>query len=143
MQTEETESRPFGGWRELLRVAWPLIINSGTFAVLNFSDRLFLSWYGEAEFRASLPSGILFFTLVCGFMAPAGFVNTFVAQYWGAGDKQGCVHATAQGILFSLCLCISWRGLCQLDLDPVIYRHSRGWFYSALPVESLEKHRAA
>ncbi|MEN7973495.1 MAG: MATE family efflux transporter [Verrucomicrobiota bacterium] len=102
METEETESRPFGGWRELMRIAWPLIINSGTFAILNFCDRLFLSWYGEEEFRASLPAGILFFTLVCGFMAVAGFANTFVAQFWGAGNKEGCARATAQGILFSL-----------------------------------------
>jgi len=102
MQTVGTESRPFGGWRELMQIAWPLIISSGTFAVLNFCDRLFLSWYGEAEFRASLPSGILFFTLVCGFMALAGFANTFVAQFWGTGDKEGCACATAQGIFFSL-----------------------------------------
>jgi len=102
MQPHETESRPFGGWRELMQIVWPLIINSGTFALLNFSDRLFLSWYGENEFRASLPAGILFFTLVCGFMALAGFSNTFVAQYWGAGDKESCARSTAQGILFSL-----------------------------------------
>ena len=102
MNSPETESRPFGGWRELLHIAWPLIINSGTFAVLNFCDRLFLAQYGEAEFRASLPSGILFFTLVCGFMALAGFTNTFVAQMWGAGDKPGCAKATAQGILFAI-----------------------------------------
>ncbi len=102
MQTTVTEPRPFGGWRELMQLAWPLIINSGTFAVLNFCDRLFLSWYGEAEFRAALPAGILFFTLICGFMAMAGFSNTFVAQFWGAGDKEGCARATAQGILFSL-----------------------------------------
>jgi MATE family multidrug resistance protein len=101
MQNSEQESRLFGGWRELMQIAWPLIVNSGTFAVLNFSDRLFLSNYGEAEFRASLPAGILFFTLVCGFMALAGFVNTFVAQMWGAGDKEGCAKATAQGIIFS------------------------------------------
>jgi MATE family multidrug resistance protein len=102
MEFPEPEKRPFGGWRELLQIAWPLIINSGTFAVLNFCDRLFLANYGEAEFRASLPSGILFFTLVCGFMALAGFTNTFVAQMWGAGDKPGCAKATAQGILFSI-----------------------------------------
>ncbi len=102
MQTMEPESRPFGGWRELMQIAWPLIISSGTFAVLNFCDRLFLSWYSEEAFRASLPSGILFFTLVCGFMALAGFANTFVAQFWGAGDKEGCACATAQGIFFSL-----------------------------------------
>ena len=102
MKSLETESRPYGGWRELMKIAWPLIINSGTFAVLNFSDRIFLSNYGEAEFRASVPAGILFFTLVCGFMAMAGFVNTFVAQMWGSGDKEGCARATSQGIIFAL-----------------------------------------
>jgi MATE family multidrug resistance protein len=102
MEIAEKESRPYGGWRELVQVAWPLIISSGTFAILNFCDRLFLSWYSEDTFRASLPSGILFFTLVCGFMALAGFTNTFVAQYWGAGDKEGCARSTAQGILFAL-----------------------------------------
>jgi MATE family multidrug resistance protein len=102
MDTETTEPRPFGGWRELMQIAWPLIISSGTFAVLNFCDRLFLSWYSEETFRASLPAGILFFTLVCGFMALAGFTNTFVAQFWGAGDKPGCARATAQGIFFAL-----------------------------------------
>ena len=85
-----------------MQIAWPLIINSGTFALLNFCDRLFLSWYGEDTFRASLPAGILFFTLVCGFMALAGFTNTFVAQFWGAGNKPGCARATAQGIFFAL-----------------------------------------
>ena len=101
MENTETELHPFGGWRELMKIAWPLIVNAGAFAVLHFCDRLFLSWHSEAEFRASLPGGILFFTLVCGFMALAGFTNTFVAQMWGAGDKKGCSRATAQGIIFA------------------------------------------
>jgi len=84
-----------------MQLAWPLIISSSSFAVLNFCDRLFLSWYSEDAFRASLPAGVLFFTLVCGFMAVAGFANTFVAQMWGAGDYKGCAQATAQGIIFS------------------------------------------
>ncbi|MAW40495.1 MAG: hypothetical protein CMF27_06210 [Kiritimatiellaceae bacterium] len=86
----------------LLRVAWPLIINSGSFALLNFFDRLFLSWYSEASFRASLPGGILFFTFVCGFMALAGITNTFVAQLAGREDREGAAVATAQGIFFAL-----------------------------------------
>ena len=88
--------------QNLLRVAWPLIINSGSFALLNFFDRLFLSWYSEASFCASLPGGILFFTFVCGFMALAGITNTFVAQLAGRKDKEGAATATAQGIFFAL-----------------------------------------
>ena len=86
--------------QQLLKVAWPLIINSSSFALLNFFDRLFLSWYSEASFRASLPGGILFFTFVCGFMALAGITNTFVAQLAGRKDIEGAATATAQGIFW-------------------------------------------
>ena len=88
--------------QQLLKVAWPLIINSSSFALLNFFDRLFLSWYSEASFRASLPGGILFFTFVCGFMALAGITNTFVAQLAGRKDIEGAATATAQGIFLGL-----------------------------------------
>jgi len=101
MRIKKKRAPFFGGWQELMTLAWPLIISSSSFAVLNFCDRLFLSWYNEDAFRASLPAGVLFFTLVCGFMAVAGFANTFVAQMWGANDREGCAKATAQSILFS------------------------------------------
>lgn len=105
MQMTDQQTRPFGGYRELFTIAWPLIISTGTFTVLHFCDRMFLAWYSEDAFRAALPAGILFFTLVCGFMALAAFSNTFVAQFFGAGDKEGCARATTQGIFFSL---MSW-----------------------------------
>lgn len=93
---------PFRGLPELLRIAWPLIISTGSFSILHFCDRAFLSHYDTQAFRASLPGGILFFTLVCGFMALAGFSNTFVAQYWGRGERDGCAKAVAQGIFFGI-----------------------------------------
>jgi multidrug resistance protein, MATE family len=102
MEMHATDKYPYGGLKELTKIAWPLIISTGTFTLLHYFDRMFLSWYSEATFRAALPAGILFFTLVCGFMALAGFTNTFVAQYWGAGDRAGCAKATAQGIFFAL-----------------------------------------
>jgi len=99
--TKQNRSYFFKGYQELMQLAWPLIISSSSFAALHFSDRLFLSWYKEDAFRASLPAGVLFFTLVCGFMAVAGFVNTFVAQMWGGKNYKGCAQATAQGMIFS------------------------------------------
>ncbi|MCF7837310.1 MAG: MATE family efflux transporter [Candidatus Marinimicrobia bacterium] len=90
------------GYREVLRVAWPLMINTGSFTVMLFADRIFLSWYSSEAIRAALPAGILCFSLTSGFMAIAAFTNVFVAQYFGAGDRAGCSRATAQGIWFSL-----------------------------------------
>ena len=90
-----------GGYREVLRVAWPLIISTGSFTLMQFIDRMFLAWFSAVSIQAALPAGILSFTLISGFMAVAGYANTFVAQYHGAGEKAGCSRATAQAIWMS------------------------------------------
>ncbi len=91
-----------GGYREALQVAWPLIISTGSFTLMQFVDRMFLAWHSSTSIQAALPAGILSFTLACGFMALAGYANTFVAQYHGAGDKEGCSRSTAQGVWLAL-----------------------------------------
>ena len=80
MHDTEPEKRTFGGYRELLKIAWPLIISTGSFSLLNFCDRMFLGWYSPEAFRAAVPAGILCFTLLCGFLALAAYANTFVAS---------------------------------------------------------------
>jgi MATE family multidrug resistance protein len=89
-------------YRALLRIAVPLIITSASFTVQNFCDRLFLAWYSPATLQAAVPAGILFFTLVCGFMATAAFANSLVAQYYGSGDLHSCSRSVAQSILLAL-----------------------------------------
>jgi len=101
---QETRTR-YSMYREVLRVAWPLIVSTGSFTVMMFCDRMFLSWYSAVAIQAALPAGILTFTLTCGFMALASYSCTFVAQYFGSGDYDGCSRATAQGVIFSL---FSW-----------------------------------
>ncbi len=89
-------------YRALLRLAVPLIITSASFTVQNFCDRMFLAWYSPAALQAAVPAGILFFTLVCGFMAMAAFANSLVAQYYGSGDLHSCSRSVAQSILLAL-----------------------------------------
>lgn len=100
-----------GGYREVLRLAGPLIVSTGSFTLMQFVDRIFLAWHSAVSIQAALPAGILSFTLVSGFMAMAGYTNTFVAQFHGAGDRLGCSRATAQGVWLSL---ISWPLLLAL-----------------------------
>ena len=125
-----------GGYRETLKVAWPLIMSMGSFTLMQFTDRLFLAWYSAVSIQAALPAGILSFTLVSGFMALAGYANTFVAQYHGAGDGPGCSRATAQGILLAL---LSWPvmlaliplGLWLLQISghaPAVLAEERAYF---------------
>ncbi len=100
-----------GGYREVLRLAWPLIISTGSFTVMMFCDRMFLAWFSAVTIQAALPASILAFSLSCGFMAVAAYSNTFVAQYFGSGDTEGCSRATSQGLLLAL---ISWPFLLLL-----------------------------
>lgn len=97
-------SRPASSssYRALLRIAVPLIITSASFTVQNFCNRMFLAWYSPDALQAVVPSGILFFTMVCGFMAAAAFANSLVAQYYGSGDLHSCSRSTAQAVLLAL-----------------------------------------
>ncbi len=86
-------------------MAYPLIISTGSFSVMQFVDRVFLARHSAVSIQAALPAGLLSFTLICAFMALAGYANTFVAQYHGSGDGRGCSRSTAQGVWLSV---FSW-----------------------------------
>jgi MATE family multidrug resistance protein len=75
-----------GGFREVLAVAYPLVVSMGAFTVMQFCDRIFLARYGGLAIQAALPAGILSFTFICVFQALAGYAGTFVAaRRRGAG----------------------------------------------------------
>lgn len=93
---------PPGGCRELLQLAIPLVISNSAFTVMQFCDRIFLARYDDLAIQASLPAGILAFTLMCLFTSIAGYSATLVAQFFGAGKPEQCVHATVQGLYFTL-----------------------------------------
>lgn len=110
-----------GGYREMLRIALPLVISTGSFTVMQFVDRIFLTRYSADAIQAALPAGLLAFTLICTFSGVASYVNTFVAQFHGAGNPRGAARATAQALFFAL---LAWP--LMLALTPVgewILRH--------------------
>jgi len=91
-----------GGYREVLKIAIPLILSTGAWAVLHFVDRMFLAWYSPEALAASMPAGILNFSILSLFMGTASYVNTFVAQYHGAGRDYRIGPALWQGIYVSI-----------------------------------------
>lgn len=88
---------PCGG-REVLRISWPLMISMGSGAVMHFCDRVFLSWYAPEAMAAALPAGTLHFTLQCLPLGIAIYVNSFVAQYEGAGRFERIGRVVWQGV---------------------------------------------
>ncbi len=50
---------PAGSVRELLRVALPLVLSSGSLSLMNVIDRVFLTAYSTDALAASTPAGLL------------------------------------------------------------------------------------
>jgi len=91
-----------GGYREVLVVAIPLILSTATWSIQHFVDRMFLTWYSPETIAAAMPAGMLNFTIISIFMGTAGYVSTFVAQYYGARRYHRIGPALWQGIYISL-----------------------------------------
>ena len=94
--------RQRNGYLQVLKVAFPLILSTGSWSVQQFIDRMFLSWYSPDALAAALPTGMLCFTLISLFMGTSGYVSTFVAQYIGASRPERVGPAMWQGIYFSV-----------------------------------------
>ena len=112
MMSERWRGR--GGYKELLTLAIPLILSTGSFAVQEFVDRVFLTWYSPAAIAAATPAGILSFSIMAFFFGTSSYVGTFVAQYYGAGRHDRIGPAVWQGFYFALI-----GGACMACLAPL------------------------
>lgn len=90
------------GYNQLLKVAFPLILSSGSTSILLFVDRMLLSWYSDEAIAAALPAGILNWTFLCVFFGMAMYTSTFVAQYTGAQKTERVGAAVWQGLYIAL-----------------------------------------
>ena len=74
------------GYRQILVIAIPLILSTGSWSIQQFVDRMFLSWYSEEALAAAMPAGILNFSFICLFIGTVSYAGTFVSQYVGARE---------------------------------------------------------
>ncbi|MCB0303312.1 MAG: MATE family efflux transporter, partial [Calditrichaeota bacterium] len=72
------------GYREVLKIAFPLILSTASVSLQHFIDRVFLTWYSAEAIAASMPASLMSWTVICLFMGTAAYSGTFVAQYYGA-----------------------------------------------------------
>lgn len=98
----DTDHAPAGSLRELLGVALPLIISSGSLSLMHVVDRVMLTWYSEAALAASTPGGMLQWTMMSLPYGVVTYVNTFVAQYDGAGRKERVAASIWQALWLAL-----------------------------------------
>lgn len=91
-----------GGYREVLTIAFPLILSSGSITIQHFIDRMFLAWHSSEAIASAMPAGMVSFTIMALFFGTTTYVNTFVAQYHGAKRYQRIGPAVWQGLYFSI-----------------------------------------
>lgn len=94
--------RQAAGYRQLIKVAFPLILSTGSISVMLFIDRMLLSWASTENIAAVLPAGILNWAFLCPFFGTALYTSTFVAQYVGARKFDRVGAAVWQGLYLSL-----------------------------------------
>lgn len=87
-----------GGYGEVWKIALPLILSTGSLSLQFFIDRVFLTWYSPEAIAASMPAGMLNWTVMCLFVGTAAYTATFVAQYFGAKQPENIGPAVWQGI---------------------------------------------
>lgn len=91
-----------GGGREVLTLAYPLILAHMSFTVQTFVDRLFLTWY-SASAVAGAVTGLFTTLAVIGLFSGTGeYLTTFIAQYLGAGRPERIGPALWQGVYFAV-----------------------------------------
>jgi MATE family multidrug resistance protein len=103
-----------GGLRELLALAWPLILSNSFWTLQLVLDRVLLARSGNKSLAAAMASAVVFWTVLTLFQNTANYVTTFVAQYTGAGRPRSVGPVVWQSLHFSLA-----AGLVFLLLIPL------------------------
>lgn len=87
-----------GGVADAFRIIWPLMLSNSVSAVMQFTDRIFLSRYSDVAMQAAVPAGTLTYLLLCVPHVTVCYSGTFVAQFHGAGKRLSCARALSQSL---------------------------------------------
>ena len=88
--------------RELLVLAWPMVVSQGAFALMIFTDRYFLSMVSPTHMGAGLGGGVASYFCMSLFVGALAYANALVAQYFGQQAYAKCSRVLTQGVLLSL-----------------------------------------
>jgi multidrug resistance protein, MATE family len=94
--------RKSGGIKELLQIAFPLIVSYACDTVMMFCDRLFLSRLSGDHMSAAMAGGLTAFMCTTFFIGIIGYTTAMAAQQLGAGRPERCGAVTAQGGIVAL-----------------------------------------
>lgn len=86
----------------LLAMALPMIVSQGTYALMIFTDRYFMSQIGPTHVAATLGGGVAALMCISLFMGLLSYGNALVAQSLGAQKYSQCSRIVSQGLVLAL-----------------------------------------
>ncbi len=101
-------------FKEILKIAWPLIIANSFWNLQLTIDRIYIGHYSTEALGAAMSVMGVFWVPMALLQQTASYVTTFVAQYYGAKENHKIGSAVWQAIYVSL-----FGGLCFLLLNLV------------------------
>ena len=102
LQERMPRIRGKGGHLEIWLLAYPAVIMMVSHTVMSTIDTLMVSRLGTVEIGAVSLGALLVWTFFSLFNGLTQSTNTFVAQYYGAGEKEECARFTYQGVILSV-----------------------------------------
>jgi len=87
---------------ELFRLSLPMVVSQGSFAVMVFCDRWFMSGIDAIHIAAAMGGGVASFFCLSLFLGVITYANALVAQYYGAGEFAKCPRVVTQGFILAL-----------------------------------------
>lgn len=107
-------------WKEILKMAWPLILANSFWNLQLTIDRIFLGMLSTEALGAAMAVMGIFWVPMALLQGTANYVMTFVAQYFGANEKEKIGAALWQSIYISIFGGISFLGL--IFLSPAFFK---------------------
>jgi len=114
----------------LVRMAVPMIVSQGAFAIMIFTDRWFMAQLSPTHMAATLGGGVSWYFTIALFNGILSYATALTAQYLGANEPHKCSRVITQGVLMSLaCIPIllvlggilrnmfAWMGHAQAQLE--------------------------
>ncbi len=89
-------------WKLIIQIAWPLIIANSFWNLQLTIDRIYLGMLSTEALGAAMAVMGVFWVPMALLQQTAGYITTFVSQYFGANEKEKIGEATWQAILVSV-----------------------------------------
>ena len=107
-------------FRNLLSLAWPMVVTDGVWAVGMTVDMIWVGRLGAASIAGVGVAGIAVQLMMSAMMGLTQGVRAMVARFIGAGDVRGANHVARQGFAISATFAILMAGIGIYFTEPIL-----------------------